>query len=338
MDKVERLKGSCCCMVGDEILYTTDNRHMLLAVNKYNGNTIIREQQQLKGRAMFILPFGEELYVVDTNTEWIGHIVKGEEVPKYYSLKPEMKNNIRLAIKVGENIVFVLKNEFTFVEFDTNKKQLKEPKRKNIDVKSIDCACSYGSKIWIFSSQEKRYIVYDFKQDKVLETYSIELDNIINYVIRYKEQIYILSRNTVYKVDKGIEKIVKIESDEILTRLCITDKNIWIMPGNGEHIFIYDIESQVYKEFTDYPKDFMWTIKGNNTKFAGRCEDAERIYWIMRGCNYIMSMDKHSGCSNMIMIKNIHENDVINKILRQNNGVIVEGEMALREFINYNLD
>lgn len=86
------------------------------------------------------------------------------------------------------------------------------------------------------------------------------------------------------------------ERNTAVSRICVTDKNIVVLPCLEEDIIYLDKQTYEVHCIGNYPVDFKYDSRKNTwTKYAGYCESDTAYYFACRTSNYILEISKISG-------------------------------------------
>ena len=77
-----------------------------------------------------------------------------------------------------------------------------------------------------------------------------------------------------------------------LSKIVVTDKNIWCLPAFGDDIVI--ISGEKVNIYDSYPADFKYH-DNIRSRYYEYCEDRNNYYFAMHSANYILCINKDNG-------------------------------------------
>lgn len=332
------LQGNYCCIINGKLISVTEENWVFVELDLRSSIASVMHKECLKNRVEYIGSEGNAVYLVDMAGKWIAETAIDSAGVNYYKIDCNRKNtgNFAFICKMEGKIYLFLKGEPTVAVFDTRtKKAIYET--LNIAETGIcfDTGCIKGNSIYLFSSEAKKYYIYHITERRVIAEGEIPIDGRAAYVLYHQNNMYMLSRNTVYRVNKKFEIVAQINDPVYCSKICIAGNLIWFLPGRGERIYIYSMLEKSYEEYQGYPEDYEYDIIKGWGKFVGKTEDEDNIYWSMRANNYIMKIQKSDGKVCWIKPKIDNEMELIENSFFTKGGIIHEGICTFNDFLNH---
>ena len=131
------------------------------------------------------------------------------------------------------------------------------------------------------------------------------------------DKIYILSNNTVYEYSNDFNSIFTIDETKELQKIGVVKNDIWILPGLGEDIYVYSMDSGIQRKLEEYPSDFEYCIDKGRTKYIGRCVTENYLCWLLRAGNYFLRIDKETGKYDWVKPKILGVDNAIRQFTEQ---------------------
>lgn len=294
---IEFIQGNCCCMLNNKMLYIAEDSGAFLQVDLSNGEVAVLQRDALKSKVTYITVINDAIYAVDANGAWIAESKLEGNTIIYHDLGCYDKRFVSMC-RYRERLFFFLRDAAAVVVFDSRSKTTQ---RYTIDIPYsgdeciFDTGCFCGDSMFLINRIHKVGIRYNLNDYQIDSIRHITLPDDISNITYANGTVYALAANTVYKMTDNFIPIVSVQDKSICTRLCVTKKHIWMMPGLGNKIFIYSMETGQYSVFDEYPIDYEYSIKENRWKFMSWCGDNQYIYWVMRLNNYFLKIDRESG-------------------------------------------
>lgn len=298
---VKWMQGNYCCRYQDKMFYVTEKEALLAELNLRSGDIEIHKVEPMRNRIYKLLVVENVLYAIDMKGYWIAELVLGEQNYRYYEIgchKTDIGNEAYIC--VWNKKIYLFANDGPEVTvFDTVTKKVKKDKIRSWD-EGKEPIFDFGFTendgfAWLFGGAISAYVKYDLEKNKIIEVHSLPRTEQIMFACRAGKDILVLSANTVYQVNKEVVVLFTVPEKERLTKLCLTEKNIWILPGNGEHIYLYDLGAGKCEKYNEYPSDFEYDIHEGWGKYTSYCEDETAYYWVMRSNNYFLRIEKKTG-------------------------------------------
>lgn len=333
---IELLQGNCGCMLNNKMLYVTEKNGTFVQVDLSNGEVEVLGRDALKSKVTYIAVIDDAIYAVDANGAWLAESkIEGGKII-YHDLECDGKRFVSICRYKGK-IFFFLRDETAVMVFDALSKRTERytftvPYSSDGSIFDVGCFCR--DSMFLFNLVQKVCVRYSLSSYQVDSIKNITLADSISSITYANGKIYALAANTVYEMTDDFTPVVTVQDKSLCTRLCVTEKHIWMMPGLGEDIFIYSMETGQYRTFDEYPNDYEYSIKEGWWKFMSWCGDNKYIYWLMRLNNYILKIDRESGQGSWIkpFIKNP---SLAVKQYLDKRQLVSEGICSLEQYLTY---
>lgn len=334
--EIELLQGNCCCMLNNKMLYVAEKSGAFVQADLSNGEVEVLDRDALKSKVTYIAVINDAIYAVDANGAWIAESRLESRSIVYHNLGCYAKRFVSMC-RYKEKIYFFLRDEAVIVVFDSLSKTTERyaiaiPYSSEGNIFEIGCFC--GDSMFLLNRMQKVCIQYNLNSFQVDSIREITLTDSISSITSVNGKIYALAANTVYEMTDDFTPVVSVPDNSLCTRLCVTKKHIWMMPGLGEDIFVYSMETGQYKAFDEYPSDYEYSIREGWWKFMSWCGDNQYIYWGMRLNNYFLKIDRESGQGSWIkpLIKNL---SLAAKLYLDKRQLVTEGICSLEQYLTY---
>lgn len=201
--------------------------------------------------------------------------------------------------------------------------------------------CMKGSFLYFFESQSEKILIFNPDTGKYEQVeIGCRLGNIAS--VQYdKEDFLILSNDggLVRWVEGSnhLETIVEpVEEQRVdyFLEFAVTERNIWLLPMRGEHIYVYEIQDRTLRKYDGYPQDFSYLGSKGREKFLKGCEYKNKIYFGMHSASHFLVIDKKTGSAEWIAP--IFPSEVDAYLFRMNHGLRLsknEGTVSLEIFL-----
>lgn len=299
------LKANCCCLWGNNIVYVTEGDRFFVKFNPNTGESEVLNWPLLIDRPSTIFFYKEHLYAIDSKGKWIAKLEEKQHEFIYMRIPKNLICTGYLYVCLYEQRLYLLpKDSMCLLIFDMEtgsfcSKLIDLP--QGLEPAKADICVAVKGCLVIFCSNVHKVIEYSLEELRIRQISDIiETDRFINAIYE-KNTIYVIANNVIYKYENNkLSLIVSIDSKEKITKLCITESNIWALPGQGKEIFIFSIKNKVLKKMTQYPKDFFYEDKEGWTKFQAKAEINDCVFWLMRVGNYTLEIDKKNDTAKWI--------------------------------------
>lgn len=337
--QLKLIQGNYCCLYDGRIISLTEKNFVFIEIDLKTSRVSIMNKKNLKNRIEYITSIEHAIYLVDMAGNWIAETTLKSQEIKYYQINCHKKNtsNFSYICKYGASLFLFLRDEPTVTIFDTVTKTF-EHKKLCIDAAEIylDSGCTRGKNAYLFSSSARKYYIYDMDERKTIQKEDLCIEGLATYATCYQNNIFVLSRNTVYCLNDNFKVIVQINDPVYCSKICIAGDIIWFLPGLGEKIYTYRFGDTDICEYHNYPENYEYDIENGWGKFVGKAEDTEHIYWSMRSNNYILNIRKKDGKELWIRPQIDNEAILIKKSffsIKDKN--LREGNFTLSDLIDY---
>ena len=174
-------------------------------------------------------------------------------------------------------------------------------------VACIEAVCRVGNKVFLFAGHLRQMIVYDLRTweaECLPLSVNIHSDDVLTDVSYRNGCFYLLTmRGNVFRLSLSKDGTVDCEAFlcegadvESCQRILATDKNLWILPGIGTKIFVYDFDSGKLEEYRDYPNGFAYELfHPVQYKFFFGCEHEDAYIFSMCAENRILVVHRDTG-------------------------------------------
>ncbi len=334
------LKANCCCKKNDKIIYVTEGYGLFAEFNPYTGETKILDWPLLEERASKIFFYKNKFYAINSQGKWIAKLNFEQKDFQYIKIHRNTPFEGYLYLCVYRGKLYMLhRNTMNLIIFDLDEENFTYIENKLPEyLKNIETdVCSWLKDcLYIFCSNNQLVIKFSLNELKILSINKIIKTAKFVYAVSKDSKIYILANNTIYQYDNDeLYKLVGINnSEDILTKFCITDKKIWLLPGQGNNIYIYSLENASLHVLECYPNDYIYEKKYGWTKFNTWIEINNEFIWLMRVGNYSLRInkvdDKFEWIEHFVDDENVFISRVFERV-----GSIDEKFLGCEEFCNY---
>lgn len=199
------------------------------------------------------------------------------------------------------------------------------------------CGSRILDRMWLFPKQGNIIGCYNLISHMYEEfSAGFEFCNVIDCT-NFENEIYILDRNgCIYCWDADDRMLSLCFSElslELMGRIVVTNQNIILLPSVGSEIKIYDKQIKVLRTYDQYPVGFKYEANPEWSKYHGRCEDENNIYFAMRSANHLLIIEKESGELSWVIPQLPLSEDIANHLISYKEDPINEGEISLYTFM-----
>lgn len=331
------LRSNCCCSYGDKIIYISEGYRFFFEFNTLTGETTALDWPKTKSRPAKIFYYKDVFYAIDSYGKWIGKLLEDSARFEYTELTKgtECKGFACIAIYKGRFYMFDKNNMKMFVfNPSTGKIEL-------IDIGSIiplkDCfntvTCS-GNTFYLLSGESEKIILLSLDDYSYREVAAKGLHKTIDYAVVYNGIIYYVARNTIYMIENAtVRELEHITDANTITKICVTEKHIFALPGTSDSIYRCSKETHVVEQICDCPIDLEYDSSLEWTRYKSCVEVHGIVYWIARVGNYSLAIDKAN--SELRWMKNSLVNaETLSKMVLDRYSVVDEKLVDLNTFIS----
>lgn len=161
--------------------------------------------------------------------------------------------------------------------------------------------------LYFFESQSERILIFNVDTGKCAQS---EIDcrlGIVASVQYEKGNFLILSDGgALTRWTEGsnhmelIIEPVKEQGTNYFLEFAVTAKNIWLLPMRGEHIYVYELQDRMLKQYDRYPQNFSYLGSNGHEKFLKGHEYKNKIYFGMHSASHFLVIEKNTGIAEWI--------------------------------------
>lgn len=339
-DSIKLVQGNIGFLMDHYIIYTAEGSGILLQADLLTGTIEILEKDVLQNNIIYITAIDDVVYAVDRAGKWVSEVVPNRKEIVYYKTNYKSKKSYGIFLAVrrySDKIYMFLKDEAAYLLFDAKTKEIVKHRLDLPTVKggSFEWTCVKDEYIWLFSGKQGLCAQFDLKKGYIRFAGNIPKIGNVVYAFATKENMFLLSENTVYEFKEGeITRFFSAEAPFELGRMCVTEKNIWLLPGKGREIYMYSLDSRKIYTYTDYPDDLEYVENQMAGQYSGCCEDDKYIYWMMWTNNYFLKISKKTGEGTWIKPRGIHERLLCKKAF-ESKKILNETRFSLGQYLRY---
>ena len=290
----------------------------------FDANNVLPMSLDLKNEKFRILPvedvkqfrgsrfdlqteLGECLYAVEADGKYMCRYQLDTGYVKYIEINCGEKKDGNFALLEAYNDCIYIFNRFGTVVIYNTKTEDVQTIETPVKDKNLITGCRYNQSCYLFSDDGSAVLEFDIDSSRWKVHNSPDIaaghEKVVHAVCN-KTKIYILFDNAlivVWDVEKKQKKCINTaklyyERNTAVSRICVTDKNIVVLPSLEEDIVYLDKQTYEVHCIGNYPVDFKYDSKKKTwTKYAGYCESDTAYYFACRTSNYILEISKISG-------------------------------------------
>lgn len=247
------------------------------------------------------------LYAVEINGEYMCKYQLDTKHIKYFKIDCGKREDANFALLEAYNGYIYIFTRFGIVTiYDTRTEKIQQIQAE-INGKEFITGCRYGNCYYMFSNDGSVILEFDtvYCMWKIHNNMDMAIQHTqIVQAVSHENNIYILFENAsieVWNVEQNQKQWINTaksyyRKDVSVSRICVTDGNIVILPSLAEDIVYLDKQNYEIHCVDNYPEDFEYDIRKKKwTKYAGYCESDEMYYFACRTSNYILEISKTSG-------------------------------------------
>lgn len=300
------------CAYSNEKLYFFDAINVLpmsldLKNEKFHILSIENINQFRASRFDLQTEWNNCLYAVEMNGEYMCRYELDTGYIKYIKIDcGKRKDGNYALIEAYNDCIYIFTRFGSVTIYDTRMEKIQHIQAV-IEEKEFITGCRYEDSYYVFSNDASVILEFDTIHSMWKVHNSVDMANqdtqIVQAVCR-KNNIYILFDNAsiiVWEINQNQKKWINVaklfyKKEGSVSRICVTDENIVILPSLAEDIVYLDKYNYEVHCIDNYPADFKYdTCKKKWTKYAGYCESDAAYYFACRTSNYIMEVSKKSG-------------------------------------------
>lgn len=167
--------------------------------------------------------------------------------------------------------------------------------------------CLKSKCLYFFESQSKRILIFNIDTRKYMEP---EVESTLGSVasVQYKEGCFLILSCDGHLV-KWTEGSCRLEmiidpvenfGGNYFLEFVVTEKNIWLLPMLGEHIYVYGIQGKMLKKYSGYPQDFSYIASNGRYKYLRGHEYENSVYFGMHSASHFLIINKETGIAEWI--------------------------------------
>lgn len=231
------------------------------------------------------------------------------------------------------------KNKNSILSMDCDKNEIEYKSYRNENGEGFMCGCHVQDKMWLFPQNGNVIGCVDLRNYAYKEfVCNCKFENIVTCSC-FEDEIVVLDRNgNVYcwnTESKDIELCFSDSSLEFMGRVAITKRNMVLLPSRGDEIKIFDKLSKRVMVLDNYPDKFQYKANPLWSKFHGRCEDDDKIYFAMRSANYLLVLHKETGDISWLKPELPSKEIEAKYLISYTKELMVEEEVPLYLFLRY---
>ncbi|WP_022759221.1 hypothetical protein [Butyrivibrio fibrisolvens] len=325
------------CIHEEELYCVTEKTKQLIAINTETGVVDVLDAPPLKDKVEYITIMQSCIFAISVYGKWIAEISMDSQSIKYHDVDTLQKGMVKFTdyYSADNKIIMLSKNKAYFYVFDTS---LKTGTMVDSIIDGLQVPIENGyieeKKMHLYSGSTGIHVIYDFEEDCFSGAYSIKKIGAIDDVFCGPKGYYALVKNSIFTIDDQ-KFVYELSSEDSFNRACKAGDIIWIFPRYMDEIYLLNLKTKQCEIYKDYPRDYEYNVSGFYSKFIGKAESETSVFWSMRSNNYILCIDKATGCERWIkpIIDEASERKILFRLIHNDGEIISEKLCSLDLYI-----